>query len=78
MLSLLKISQYNGCRIRKLDFDLSANDMFYFVNLMFRNMGFNPYKLQESSLDDVKNKFKELKQKRDELKEVQYGFQDRL
>ena len=50
--------------------------MFYFVNLMFRNMGFNPYKLQESSLDDVKNKFKELKQKRDELKEVQYGFQD--
>jgi len=34
-----------------------------------RNMGFNPYKLQESSLDDVKNKFKELKQKRDELKE---------
>ena len=41
---------------------------------MFRNMGFNPYKLEKSSLDDVKSKFKELKQKRDELKEVQSNF----
>ena len=44
---------------------------------MFRNMGFNPYKLEHSSLDDVKNKFKELKQKRDELKEVPYAFSPR-
>merc|ERR1712141_308599 len=33
-----------------------------------RNMGFNPYKIEASSVDDVRNKFKDLKQKRDELK----------
>jgi len=32
-----------------------------------RNMGFNPYKIEQSSVDDVKNKFAEKKKARDEL-----------
>ena len=37
-------------------------------------MGYNPYKLEQSSVDDVRNKFKEKKAKLDEVREVSHSF----